>query len=757
MVLFRRTLLIAAVASLRIAGAQTSTIPASALAVEEQTAERWMHGRQLARFTRFAHSQEFFVVDSIQSGATRRLFITLARTYNGRDSAVVVADSLGHVTHLEVGVRGPRHSVSEDELQMPETRLWELVPSVPRGTPRVGLTWQDTIDRNAVDGLSARAVHGTRISTIVGDTTVNGHRAWRVRDSAFVTLDEHFPQGTTPAESATRLSRSARGVIRGIHLYDPQRGLDLRRADTTRLAGEAVLRLPDGRVFRTPARFERMRQFDLYDSPAYAARRRALRAERERGRGGMVIVAKGWEKRLAEGDTRVLDSLIGVWRRTSDPDVAFDLFMNMQMWAGESRAKMLDSVRVAAGDTAWFYQVLTRGFDRGHSIDGAEARALIAYMDPAMAWSVGSSHEWLSTDIAGRLTGRPRAAGVARPACTVDGCAEFGRLWSQARDEPRRDLGLVALFTTDPTRWKDTVLALDGPTHPLLHGAALLARGIGATWPAASKASIPPAESDWSTWLEWMNGVDPAYARPDRSRGIIARVRFEESHDIAIRFQSAMTGRDIIGELRRGYEHATTDSTRFVFAFMLQRLGQLRMTEAEVADALTSGIDAREAIGSMMLNEGLHKSSKRMPDSSAALLFDRMIGAIVDGTPLWRSIGLLRAPTAASLPETHVDPHQRFVRADSLPAMTRTKWNGRANLISASAWAARDVKAAGVLYSISSVRMWGSRFARITVNLSEHVGRKNDEAAELYAAGVTYDLMLVDGEWVLVSASSWVT
>ena len=177
----------AACVAAQVGRTQSVTLTSSTLAVEEQTSERWMHGRQFARFTRFARPHEFFFIDSIQNGAPRRLFITLDRAFNGRDSALVVADSLGHVSELRVGLRGPRHSVTEDELRMSETRLWDLVPSAPRGTRHVGLMWTDTIAHEATDGAFSLKLRGTRVNKIVGDTTIAGHRVWRVRDSAIVT------------------------------------------------------------------------------------------------------------------------------------------------------------------------------------------------------------------------------------------------------------------------------------------------------------------------------------------------------------------------------------------------------------------------------------------------------------------------------------------------------------------------------------------------------------------------------------------
>lgn len=742
----------------------TNTVTSSGFAVEEQSAERWMHARQLPRFTRFAHPQSFLFIDSIQNGAARRIFITLGRTFNGRDSASVVADSLGRVTQMQLGLHGPRYSVIDDDLKMSEPRLWDIVPSTPRGTPHVGLAWTDTVAHEAIDGPYALMLHGTRVSRIVGDTTVDARHLWRVRDSALVTFTQRFRQGDTSSDPAAQLSRDVRGVIRGMHLYDPARRLDLWRVDTTRLAGEAVLRYPDGRVFRTPARYERTGRLDLLDSARYAQRIAALRRGRDRAGDGMVnLPTADWQKRLGKGDPRLVDSLINVWRRTTNPDAAFDLFMTVHLWGGGNprTLKLFDSVRVAAGDTAYLYETLmSKAYGRGNVVDAADARAMIAFMDPAMVWSIGSSHSWLAANLVQGLTTWPRAAALTTPACTPEGCAVLGTQWPSGREPVARDVGLVALFSVGPRRWADTVLALNGPAHPLLDRAALLARGVGATWPAASKAPLPSADAGWHDWLEWMNGVDPRFVPADPNlrepTDIVSRVRFEESHEVAIRIAGIVTGRDIVADLKRDYERETTDSTRFVFAVMLERLGALQLSEAEIADALTSRVPARVALGIEMLDAPFNAKSTTMSDSAAAPLVDRILAAIVGGTPLWRSLELLRQPTAAKLPDVHVAPHDRFVLSDSLPASVQRQWSGRANLISGSAWTSRDLKTAGVLYAVSSIRTWG-RFARVSVDLSEHVGRRADEAPEAFAAGQTYYLMLVNGEWLLVTESGWIT
>lgn len=541
-------------------------------AMEQQTRERWMHGRDRPRFTPFRATRRWVMVDSIRDSATtRRLHLTLERTVRGRDSALIVVGPTGHVARLETGLaplphqgaESPGDSARRDDMQrrgieggvaLLASRLWDVVPVRPPEVPRPGLAWTDTISRDASDGPFRQAMRGTRVSRIAGERVVGGHRLWIIHDSAAVTYEERYPERDRTLDTTVLVVRTVAGTIRGTHLYDPGLRLSRERDDTTSLSGEAVLRYPDGRTYRTPARYERMRRWDLLDAPRYAARITELRAENARRSGGMVMVpGAGLERRLAEGDAKARDSLLAAWQRTTDPSEAAGLFDLLTTWAARdvSSTKRIDSVRVSAGDTAYLYELLARRAYGEEPVDTAAVLAMLPFMDdPSLAWSLGLSRDWLYENLVQSLTTWPRAAAAVKPphgrvACTIDACGLLAGQWRTAREPRLRDVGLVALMSMDPAHWADTVLALDGPRRPLLHDAAMLARGAGATWPAASKAPIPPPGSDWHAWLEWMDGGNT-----------LPRVRFEESHATAVRFQQARTGRDVVAEWRRQYEEA---------------------------------------------------------------------------------------------------------------------------------------------------------------------------------------------------------
>lgn len=764
-------------------------------AIEQQVRDRWMHGRQLPRFSQFRSNRNWFVVDSLRAGASgRRIHLTLRRVSGGRDSALIVSDAAGRVARLHVGLApysrsgppNPADSVRWLEWQrvsldgrfaLAESRLWDLVPAFPRGAPRVGLRWTDTLARAATDGPSFRqALRGVRTSRIAGDTVVNGRQLWIVRDSARVQYEERYLERERTLDTTVQIARSAAGIIRGVHLYDPAVGLYLRRNDTTSLSGEAVLRYPDGRSFRTPARYEGTRRWDLYDPAQYATRMEELRADSRREFGGMVVVPNNeLQRRLADGEVHARDSIMAAWLATTDPDEAVRLFGLMSRWSGPDAAfrARLDTLRLSAGDTAFVHQLLvSRSYNRMRSLDTTEVRSMLRFMeDPGTLWGFNLKRDLLYENLAQALTSWPHAAtvmaGSGYSACSAAACRMLAEQWRTAREPRTRDVGLVALFSLDPAGWADTVLALTGPRRPLLRRAATLAKGIGATWDAASKAVMPPPNSHWREWLQWMDGRDSAHFAawaerrallPEGMRSdTVPRVRFEETHRTAIRMYMARTGRDITGELERGYAAAESDSARLVFGTMLQRLGRVRLTEAEIADAFVSNVPARITLAQSALVSLFSVSHEPVAPATAVSFIDRVMAAIVDGVPMWRLVAAGDRPAAgAGRPMLHAPAKRIFLNGDSLPEAIRAKWSTRVEVILPAEWTRRDAREAGVFYTFAPVRAWG-RFVRVQVTVSERLARPEGQAPAQYASGNTYYLMELDGEWVVVAAEGWIT
>ena len=761
-------------------------------ALEQQTREGWLHGAQQPRFESFLTHRGWLLVDSIRGNPSdRTVYLTLGRTAFGRDSAAIVSDATGHVLRVDAGyapskrfgMMSPDDSARMEEsrrvtldgrMMLADARVWDFVITFP-SAPRIGARWTDTIARVAKDGPSRQAMSGRIVSRIVGDTSIGGHRYWIVRDSSNVTYEERRPERERTLDTLVLVSRTVSGFVRGALLYDAGARLLTFRDDTMNLSGEAVLRYPDGRTFRTPTRYERIRRWQLHDSTQYVARRAAIRMEAENSMGGMVFIpGSDLERRLARNDLALRDSLMTVLQRTSNADEMLSVFGMLSMWAGRDTAfrRRIDSVRFARGDTAYLYERLTnRAYSRYPPTSALDVRAMLPFMeDPGKAWSLNASRDWLYENLVQAMTQWPRAAASGRDtayvACTLEACRLLGDVRLTAREPRLRDVALVALFSMDPATWGDTILRLAGRDHPLLRSAANLARGVGATWPAASKAPIPPADSDWRTWLRWMDGRDTAYTRaqlalrPQRRLPLdtTPHPRFEESHRTAIRMLMLRTGRDIVGELRRGYERAVDDTARLVFGTMLQGLDALDLTETQIADAFASGVSIRASLARHAMMKGFAESGVAMPEPDASPLVDRLLLIIVDSAALW-PIG---APDMMALhrpgPELHAARGHVRINASNLPASLKEKWGGRVEIVAPNEphGDRADLREAAVIYTISPVVRFG-RFVRLEINASEQVHRAENQSPMLFAAGTTFYLMNRGGEWVIVGWDSWVT
>lgn len=774
----------------RALSAQGGNAPGVELAVEQQVRDRWMHGRQQPRFTPFASSRTWLLADSLRAGTggERRLYLTLGRFAYGRDSAIVVFDADGRVVRLDASSRPPSRApymlpddsarfarmrlVNQGHLTLPETRLWDLVPAFRATVARPGARWTDTLSQEASHEGFRQSLRGVRVSTLVGDTIVGGHRCWIVRDSARVHYEERWLEEERTLDTLVTLTRTGDGFVRGRYLYDPDLGLFRRRDDTTAFSGEAALRYPDSypgkRLFRTPARYERYRHWDLYDLAGYSVRLGELRASAERAMGGMVIVPNtDVERRLADGDSIARDSVVAEWRRSDDPDRREVLFGLLSRWVGRDQRfrERLDAMRVAAGDTAYLYtQLARRAYSSGKPADTTDVRRMVAFMeDPGLAFAFNQSRDWLYENLRQGLTTWPPAVtrDTTRWPCTPAACRMLADQRRTAREPRLREVGLVALVTLDPARWADTVLARVRAGASFLEPAAMLVRGVGATWRAASQAPVPAPNAPWQSWAEWMNGVDPRYAavRPGPRVPSTPPVRFEESHATAIRFYQARTGRDVVGELRRRYEGALSDSARLVFGAMLQGLGELRLSADEAASYFRSGKAAEVALAQQALRGLFFDSQTRAADSATAVaLLDRLVALVVEGVPAWRALDGSPAGWARAGPELHSTPRRRtvFLLGDSLPPALREKWKDKVGIVTAKAWRRQPSTEAGVLFTVSSVRQVGP-FALVTVSASERLARAAGQAPQLYAAMISYYLMERNGEWVVVARDEWVT
>ena len=126
-----------------------------------------------------------------------------------------------------------------------------------------------------------------------------------------------------------------------------------------------------------------------------------------------------------------------------------------------------------------------------------------------------------------------------------------------------------------------------------------------------------------------------------------------------------------------------------------------------------------------------------------------------EGTTVPRAADL-PVPSRGSPTTLHAPRHQLFINPEGLPASVRTAWGSRVQLMTQRTWDTRDVREAGVLYTISPLKAWG-RFVRIDLGASERTARTSDQGPAVNASGTRYYLMSLGGDWVIVAMEGWVT
>ena len=708
--------------------------------------DRWMHGRQRPAFTEHQEYGELIRIDSVRAGAlpgARTLHLRLS-DWAGRWSRGFVAhDGAGRPVRVEARL-GPWDSgivgdstylvhgrlTQEETVWLPQSRIWEMVPSFPAGSARPRASWTDSLDLRAGERGFSQSLAGRRVSTIVKDTLVGGRRLWIVRDSARVVYAERAPREERTLDTLVFVERTAAGVVRGRHLYDPALRLFRVRHDTTVLAGQAVLRYPDGRAFTTPARYDRVRHWLLADSAAIAAIRRARVDDEDEGpighpRGPL-------EERIASGDRAARDSAMAAWHRSRDPEERARLLRALE-WSREEGPgpRTWSRLSLEAGDTAAVLEEILGRFHatRRRPLDLADLGFVLPLMDdPGLAFAFGMDRDPFYENARQSLTTHPPAI-TPDPLwwmCTRAACELLARQRTAAREPRLRAVGLIASLVLDPRPWADSVLAW-GAHPPFMQDAVWLVRGVAATSNVGSKAPLPGPAAGWRAWLEWMEGQDPTFSYP----GVTGwHVVFDERHATAIRFHRALTGRDVAAEVRAKLAAAAEDSARLVYGAILLGVGERLHTPEAVRDRLTTGSPAERALA---LREvpGLFTPPVQADSAVAAEVLNRLLAAVIEDAEAWPYLfgstrrGFRGVPRVA-------ESNRVYVQGDGVPASVRARWErgGREPAL--------NVVLLPVLQAGPFLRLVVSYYARS-------------------AGGMTIYLVRVEGGWQVVELSEWET
>ncbi len=823
-------LLTAAALSLASSGTvhgQGRGAPAPAPYVFEYSSSfRALYARQNPRFVPFRETRATLRVDSLRTDTASRdvtyrvsFLPTLLAVTNGvlttrSNGAIVRATASPRITAGTApgrpGVidsspsersfveRTTSAMVPSPRLLMPSARLWHVVPVVAATEMRAGAVWLDTLNLASNDYGYSQSIAGVRKSVVQRDTIVDNRRHWIVEDSASVRMTESFAEREYTLGAPVTTRRTTTGVIRGRYVFDPESRLFRTRIQSTALRGEATLMYPD-RSLTSSVRIEDRESWTLYNSSQYAVYQDSVRAAAARGRGGMVIMPGTVEQeRLARGDLAYRDSLVRTWDSSQDADQRARLYQTITTWGSRGDTAFVSRLlerALAAGDTALWLDAITRQPREIRRWDVQLVRNVLLPLaaDPGSAFALGISRDRFFETTAGLILNpipsltADTSAWALRPS-VLDLLAQQ---WPAARDSRLRALGLLANLGRDPRRWSDTVLANVNVSPWILTPAVTLIKGIGATWPAASKQSLPAPDATWRDWLEWMGGRSPDYPVPAsivaRSNPQYPELRFEASHANAIRFYEARTGRAVTAELQRGAAAATSDSARLVYLTMLTALGAVDVQPAEIERQVRSGSPAMLNLARRTLPQIFATAARTagsgfavfdartMPANTAggvhvadsavaAALLDRWIDSQVKNEQPWvrveqRVTGLAPAAPVAPSQQLHapLPPSAMLtVLSENIPQSIVDKWRGRVQFITRTEMADLDQRAARQVFMVGPI-LQAAQFVSFTADYSERVARAANEAPQLYAGGTRYYLMLLDNEWVLVTGSSWVT
>jgi hypothetical protein len=724
--------------------------------LERVVMDRWVHEGQHPGFVAYDSVRSAFHIRGSVMGrdGTRHLALKLHQL-----GASLLLQPSGRVMTATIDQPPTSHSRWDDDrlrgddrrrrligegatLSLPTARFWE-VPFVAPDVPLVaGLAWSDTLSFAAeVEGLWER-LDGVWDHCVVGDSVIGGRSFPIVETTAALRYRSRELTADGAFDGDIEVVRDVAGTLLGRAVLDPLARVRAAGLDSVLLSGTAVLRMGDGVPLTSAVSYGRRRLWVLRDSVAWAAGEDSLRERERRESTGMLRLPRTpLEERLHAGDAAAADSLLERWRSTSSPNERERiglLLLRMDARGSGAVEATLRRLRLNAGDSA---TVISRDLA---SIGGMPDHALLLpYLDePARLWKLGILPRWPYSELAQQLVA---ASPIIEPdstrwPCRPEACAAVLRMLDVAAEPRLRDAALAGVFARDPARWYERIVARADSGSIIARNAALLGAGVAATWPAASRRSLPAPGSSWRTWLDWMGGT----------------VRWDETHRRALRMYTARTGRDPLQELLRDWPPAE-DSARLVIGTVLRGVGRLGdRSAAELREVLLAGPTAERRRAQSEVDELLRRYATAAPDPLAVellrpLLDSAATGGVVPWADLDGDVGRFRGLAFARDEAMPV-----FVLDENLPADIAAALPAGFTLISRKGWAARPRRSGGVLVAVNAVQEWDG-FARVQVGWTAFRRRGADEAPSGYAGGGSLTLLRTPAGWRTVSESTWIT
>ena len=750
------------------------------------TSERWMHGRESPEFTAPERSTRWVSIegDARGTGGSRILSMRFSNPYVGRSPATVALDSRGRLMKVSTSLPPREHTryplftphqellrqfldgETRTTLALPASRVWDLIPTrAPRGV-RAGDSWRDTVDLHASAGLFLQRFEGVRTSTIMGDTLLGSHRYAIVRDSALVRYYESSEREERTLDTFVVIERQATGTIVGRYLVDSAAGVFHVRDDTTRLAGTAIRKYPDGRKFETPARFERTRHIAHYSSAGYDS----LIAERSSHDEQFSIIARpvGIEEGVLAGDARVVDSLLTALSTSRDPDERRRIRFLFRRWSRkDSDRRTLQRIAFAGGDLAFGLEEANERWERGDPMDSATMRQLLKVLaDPGYAFSLSIEPDVYYERVNDALHKRPPAVtpDTSKWPCAPEACRILAAEWPAANDPRLRALALVARFAMDPATMCDSVFVLSRHV-PMMMGVQTLAIASSDRRCGGVLGVLPRRGASWRAWRRWQQTVEEWVYNPRVPAGD-ARLRSDSS--TLFHMAERVSGRDLEGEWHSAFSQARTDSARSAYGSLLAVLGVVPESSSQIADRIESASPRSNELG--MLEMMTLFSSRTHPADSA--LAEEVVGTLLatalDGTKSWP---LLRPSSArdSALNTPHrvvqaldgaYGPGEKPVSApiilvrSGIPPGVLAAMERRGVLVVDSGFALPSSESALELL-VEAPQAVGPL---LVISLAHyHEAARINGRGQSWASKSTYYLLHTRNGWRIVGASSWIT
>jgi len=650
---------------------------------------------------------------------------------------------------------------------LPSSRVWDIMPTLAPRYSRAGNSWRDTINLRATLGAFAQTLEGVRTSTIEGDTIVEGRRYVLVRDSAIVRYVERSESQERTLDTFVVIRRRAQGTIVGRYLLDAALGVFHVRDDTTRLSGEAALRLPDGREFKTPARFERFRHFAHFTSEAYDSAVAQRNSHEEEF--SIVRRPEGVAERIARGESDVVDSLLAILPASHDPDERQNVVNLLRQWSRKSSVR--DSIQAqafAVGDSALALAEANARWRRHRvRMDTASMRQLLRVLsDPGYAFSHGIDPDVFYENANDELLRRPPAAmsDTSDWPCTPAACRMLAAQWPRASEPRLRALALVARFSLDPASVRDT-LFMASEHAPLLAGARTLAIATSAQSSRGLSGALPPPGATWRAWLAWRRRTQ-SWLYTQRVSAGDSRLRTDSLP--LLRMAERLNDRYLEEEWRASFARQRSDSGRRVIGSLLSILGIIAESDSVIADHLRGPSQARYELAEIemitMFASRTHPADSLLAEEAAG----RLLAASLDGGESWP---LLRASSARD--SMSLKPHRIVKALDGAYGRQEKPVGGPVILL-------RPGAPPGVLAAMQrrGIRVVDSGFVLpanesalviamdapqavgpfLMISLSHwHDQARIDGRGQSWAGGATYYLLRTENGWKIVMASTWIT